>query len=101
MSKYFRAVTRLFAALLLILQIINNSHGQQIDATFTVRASRPQTLEIKGKFDQIAGIRHLTMLQEFAGIQGLADRVSDISLVDSSGDRVAFKKFQAGEFEAE
>ena len=41
------------------------------------------------------------MLQEFAGIQGLADRVSDISLVDSSGDRVAFKKFQAGEFEAE
>lgn len=101
MSKHFGAVSWLIAALLLILQLFNNSRAQSIDATFTVRASQPQILQIKGKFDRISGIRHFTLLREYAGIQDLAERATDISLVDPSGDRVAFKKFQPGEFEAE
>jgi hypothetical protein len=101
MSKHFGAAAWLFAALLLILQFYNNSLAQAIDATFTIRRSQPQILQIKGKLDQITGIRHLTLLREYAGIQDLAEKASDISLVDSTGDRVAFKKFQPGEYEAE
>lgn len=101
MSKHFGAAAWLFAALLLILQFYNNSPAQSIDAAFTIRASQPQTLQIKGKLDRITGVRHLVLLREYAGVQSLAERASDISLVDSNGDRVAFKKFQAGEFEAE
>ena len=101
MSKHFGAVTWLFAALLLILQFFNNSHAQVVHATLTIRASQPQTLQIKGNFDKATRIKHLTLLREYASTQDLAERASDISLVDSNGDRVAFKKFQAGEFEAE
>jgi hypothetical protein len=98
MSKEFKTLIAVFP---LILLFLNNCSGQQIEATITIRDVDPPVAEIRGKFTSPRADRHLSILREFGGFSGLADRVSDVSLESSDGQSVAFKQFLPGEYVAE
>jgi hypothetical protein len=95
MSKYFKAFLAIFPVILLVL---NNCSGQDIDASVTISAA---AAEVNGRFTSPRVDRHFSILREFAGFSGLADRVSDVRLENSDGKTVAFKQFVPGEYVAE
>ena len=97
MSKHFAAA---IWALPLILQIFNNCFGQDAELKVTVRSISPPTAEIRGRYVQSSANRNFSLLNEYAGFSGLADRVSDIRLEDEDGKPVAFKQFIPGEYVA-
>jgi len=99
MSKYFAA---LILALPLILQLFNNCRGQDIDVTIAVRSISPPVVEIHGRFAGTQPVsRNFAISREYAGITGLADRITNLHLEDSAEKSVAYKKFMSGEFVAD
>jgi len=95
MSKHFAAA---FLALLLILQIFNNCSAQETDVNITVRSISPPIAEIRGRQAQSSVQKNFSILRDYAGFSGLADRISDIRLEGKTGNPVAFKQFIAGEY---
>jgi len=95
MSKHFAAV---FLALPLILQIFNNCSAQETDVNITVRSISPPIAEIRGRQAQSSVQKNFSILRDYAGFSGLADRISDIRLEGKTGNPVAFKQFIAGEY---
>ena len=99
MSKHFTLFSLPVFAFLLILQLFNNSAGQDIEAVIRIDSTSLQTAEIQGRFT--AGARNFAVLRDYAGISGLAERISDIILEDQAGHSVAYKQFIPGEYVAE
>jgi hypothetical protein len=98
MSKHFAAA---LIALPLILQLFNNCFGQDADVTVSIRTATHPIAEIRGRQAKSSTDRNFSILREYAGFSGLADRVSDIRLEDAEGKPVAFKQFIPGEYVAE
>jgi len=98
MSKDFKALFPIFP---LILLILNNCSGQDIEAVIKFRDAASSVAEISGKFTSPRADKHLSILRDFGGFSGLADRISDVSLESSDGQTVAFKQFMPGEYVAE
>ena len=98
MSKYFKAFLTISP---LILLVFNNCSGQDIDASITIRDSASPVAEVSGRFISPQTDRHFSILREFAGFAGLAERISDVRLENSDGKTVAFKQFVPGEYVAD
>ena len=98
MSKDFKALFPIFP---LILLILNNCSGQDIEAVIKFRDAASSVAEISGKFTSPRADKHFSILRDFGGFSGLADRISDVSLESSDGQTVAFKQFMPGEYVAE
>jgi len=74
--------------------------GQDIDATLAVSSSSPATLQVKGRFVSLPA-RNLSLIRDYAGVSGLADRILGLRLENSRGESVAFKQLIPGEIVAE
>jgi hypothetical protein len=100
MSTHFPLFYAVVFAFLLILQLFNNCAGQDIEAVIRIDSSSPQTAVIKGRFTT-ASTQNFAFLHEYAGIPGLAERLSDLVLEDRAGHSVAYKQFIPGEYVAD
>lgn len=99
MSKYSTLILPFFLALPLILQLFNNCNGQDIDVVISIRSSTSTVAEISGRFSPTAKpTPNFSILREYAGFAGLAERVSDLSLEDAAGNPVAYRQHVPGEY---
>jgi len=97
MSTHSKALTPI---ILCVLLFARGSFAQDVHATLTVEASSPQVLHVKGEFTASTA-RNLSIIRDFAGISGLAERVSGVKLENSSRQTVAFKQPIPGEIVAD
>ena len=96
MSKAFLSFSLL--ALLTFSTILGR--GQGIEATIEIDFKSP-VVKVTGRHagrEQNTGRRNLGFLRSIAGINNLANRISDVRLLDSSGNPVPFRKFADGEY---
>jgi len=102
MSKRRVSFPLALIVLLQILQFVNNSNAQRLNARITI-ASGSTKAEISGQYSGIIrpNPRNLFFVDQYASIPGLAERISQLSLFDLEGKPVKHKRFMAGEYEAE
>lgn len=101
MSKFIRAFSFFLIAFLQILQFVNNSLSQDIAATIALEPSGGPVATVSGRvLSSGTTRRNLSFLRSRAGIENLADRISDLNLFDKDGKPVGYKKFFAGEYVA-
>jgi hypothetical protein len=103
MSKQIRVFYLTFSLAVLVLQIFTNASAQDIIATVKVDKRLPQAVEIIGRFSD-SGIkkrgRNLSFLLDYAGVQGLGGRISEVKLFGSDGHIVASRRMIDGEYVA-
>lgn len=83
----------------LVAVLANVFYGQAIDAEIKVGADG-NLIEVAANFPDAGDIRNLTFEREFAGVTGLADRISGIRAVGKDGREIDLKMFAPGEFVA-
>jgi hypothetical protein len=104
MSKTFRPFLLVFAVVIQILHLFNNSNAQSMSATITVYSDKQSIVHVEGKFGSDpsdGGIRNLSFLQEYAGISKLGERVSDVRLSAADGSAVKCRSLMPGEYLAD
>ena len=104
MSKTFRSFFMFLAACVAILHLFNNSDGQDIDVKIKISAGDPAIAEISGSFLSQKPRKNrlnLSFLNEYAGVSGLVNRISNVELSDRDGRPVVAKRFNAGEYLAD
>jgi hypothetical protein len=101
MSKVFRSIILVMACALLILQFFNKSAAQDMSVEVKIDAKSPATAIIKGRFAHSDARKNLSFLREYAGIDGLGDRISYLELETATSAKVAFKRLIPGEYLAE
>ena len=103
MSKTFRTIFPILAALVQILQFFTNSAAQDIDVRIKISADSPSNAEISGRFTSPKprrNPRNLSFLNEYAGVTALAERVSNVEIAHGDGRFITSKRFNAGEYVA-
>ena len=104
MSKQLPLFYLTLASVVWILQIFTQAAGQDVFATVKVDERLSQRVKITGTFTDSAqaGLgRNLSFLSEYAGIQGLGSRISEVSLFDGAGRAVANRRMIDGEYLAD
>ena len=102
MSKVFPPFLTTTLAVLLILQIFNKAAAQDITTEVRIDVETPATTTVKGRFPRLGShSRNLTFLREYAGIEGLGERISGLELRTDAEKTVAFKMLIPGEYLAE
>ena len=74
-------------------------YGQAIEAEIKVNSQR-NGVEVNGKFVDGGEKRNIAFEREFAGVSGLADRISELKFVDASGATIDYQAFTPGEYRA-
>lgn len=100
MSKPNHAFSLFLIAFLQILQFFTNAGAQDIEAKIKIEPQIGSIVSISGK-NPIGMQRNFSFLLSRAGIENLADRISEVSLFDKYGKSVTYKKFIAGEYVAD
>ena len=87
---------------MLILQIFNKAAAQDITAEVKIDAEMPTIANVKGRFlSSGTQYKNLSFLREYAGIEGLGERISGLELRNAADKTVAFKMLIPGEYLAE
>jgi hypothetical protein len=103
MSKHFRPFVLTVAAALM-LQAANRSAAQHVVATLEIDASKPTVVRVSGRYvpdRKRPAPAYLSFVEQYAGVSGLGERVSDVSMTDQKGDVLQYRAFQAGEYVTE
>ncbi|MEP7213136.1 MAG: hypothetical protein ABI791_08680 [Acidobacteriota bacterium] len=102
MSKLVRAFLSYFAAVLLILQIINNSNAQDVAATIKIDAARA-TADVSGTYlnDATPRKRNFYFASTAGGSSNLGERISNVKLSKADGSSVAVRQLIPGEYLAD
>ncbi|MFM9903298.1 MAG: hypothetical protein ACKVQJ_01870 [Pyrinomonadaceae bacterium] len=104
MSKKIRSIYPILAAAVLILQFFTNARAQDIEVRIRFLPDAPTTLEVEGKFlsgKSRKNLRNLSLMTEYAGVTGLAERVSNIGFADRDGNTLTNKRFNVSEYVAD
>lgn len=102
MSKVFPSFIPAILTVLLILQIFNKAAAQDVQIDIKIDAGSPATATIKGRFlPPGPQYKNLSFLHEYAGIEGLGERISGLELKNDADNKVAFRMLIPGEFLAE
>lgn len=101
MSKQIRKLSLTIAVCVIILQLFNNSSAQNLEANIKLESIESPILRVEGKFSENRTSENWTFLNSHAGTQNLGERISDFSLIDKAGSKVAVKKLISGEYLAE
>ena len=101
MSKTSRSFLQVFALLLLILHLFNNSNAQDIVTKITIDADEPTTAYVEGGFVDYRNDRNLSFVRDFGGSDGLAQRFSKVQLFVGKKSPVRSRKLMEGEYVAE
>lgn len=104
LSKTFRSICPVFAILLLILQFFTNSNGQDLDVIIKIVVDKRITAEISGTFApeiDRKNPRNLSLLNDYAGTTGLAERFSNVKIFDRTGKPIGQKRLTPAEIVSE
>ena len=80
------------------------ARAQTFEVNVKIDAGAPQTVVIEGEFlqpDAIVSSRNWTFLNSLAGVENLADRISDLNLSNKKSGNISVKKLAAGDFLAD
>ncbi len=97
MSKLRRVFAIIFLTGAQILLFLNNSYAKDIEATIMVESLSPPIISVRGRYLD-AEAKNLAFLREFAGIENLAERFTDVTVTDGEGRSIALKKLVPGEY---
>ncbi len=103
MSKKSLSISAVFAWFLLILQFFTFSAAQDIEIEIKIGDRGPATAEVEGRYLNPSlrkNARNLSFLNEYAGVSGLAERISDLGLADQGGTTLTSKRFGPGDYVA-
>lgn len=101
MSKKTRAILHISAVFVLILQFFTFALAQDVEVRIRFLPDVPTTVEVEGKFvsqTHRKNPRNFSLMTEYAGVTGLAERISNIGFADRDGKTLTNKRFNAGEF---
>jgi cell division protein FtsL len=99
MSKVFSSIIPVILTVLLILQIFNKAAAQDVQADIKIDTEASAAATIKGQFSSRSqDKKNFSLLREYAGTDGLGERVSDLKLETDNGRSVAFKMLLPGEY---
>jgi hypothetical protein len=91
------ALSRLLLAICGILVCAGAAAAQPLRARVTVVSLSPVRLRIEGEYP--GGAVQWSFLNTYGGLIGLADRIHDFSLADSTGGDIPVRKLGPGEFQ--
>ncbi len=99
MSKILAPIPTVLAAFLLILQFFTFVDGQDVQLTIKITAEAPFSADVKGTFGPYrkSSNDYLWLLDEYAGMSGLAKRFSFIQMLDDKGLPAARWELLGGE----
>lgn len=99
-SMRANTATRLIALAAVLVAVCSTfSYGQAIGAEIRVDA-KTNSIEVAGRFLDGGEIRNIAFEREFAGVSGLAERISQMRTLGANGKEVTSKAFAPGEFAA-
>ena len=101
MSKETLKFTRFLFAFLITLQIFTVGSAQDLEANITLTGGDTPSVRVEGRYLSNAkpgGRQNFALVQTAGGMQLSPDRVGDVSLSDSNGAAVTFKKLIPGEY---
>jgi predicted metalloprotease with PDZ domain len=104
MSKRSYLLPPAFAAAAILLLCPAFSWAQDLHASFKVDAASPKVLQVEGRFARPRPFereRTIRFLTDYAGVNGLALRISSLELRDVNGRSLAVRKIAEGEFAAD
>lgn len=104
MSKKTRAILQISAVFVLILQFFTFALAQDVEVRIRFLPDAPSTVEVEGTFvshKPRKNPRNLSLMTDYAGVTGLAERVSNIGFADRDGKTLTNKRFDAGEYVAD
>lgn len=90
---------RLILGVLLAVAPAVVSYGQTVEVEIKVNSQR-SGVEVLGKFVDGAEVRDISFERDFAGVSGLAERISGLKFFDDSGREIDYKTFIPGEYRA-
>ncbi len=104
MSKKTRAILQISAVFVLILQFFTLARAQDVEVRIRFLPDLPTTVEVEGKFISNKpgkNARNLSLMTQYGGVAGLAERLSNIGFADRDGKTLTNKRFRAGEYVAD
>lgn len=75
--------------------------AQTVEVRIAVDESRPAVAKVEGRFSADDRVSNLSFLTAYAGVDQLADRISDVRVADAEKKPVDIRKLQSGEYLAE
>lgn len=104
MSKKTRAILQISAVFVLILQFFTFTRAQDVEVHIRFLPDVPTTVEVEGRYASNKprkNPRNLSLISEYAGVTGLAERISNIGFGDRAGKTLTNKRFNPGEYVAD
>lgn len=104
MSKIIHSLVLFLAVGTVILQFFTNAGAQDIEASISFDAAKANLVRVEGEFTwprDAKPTRNLSFVQEYAGIKGLGERVSNLELKAADGTPVKYRRIQPGEYLAD
>jgi predicted metalloprotease with PDZ domain len=101
MSKRLKTIYYSAFVFALILQILNDSHAQTVQAKVKITESNAI---VEGSFidaNRTQNVTNFSFLKSYTNIENLGARISDVNLYDKNGQKVNYKKLADGEFLAD
>ncbi|MBK7393925.1 MAG: hypothetical protein IPI64_11605 [Chloracidobacterium sp.] len=89
---------------MLILQFFTFALAQDVEVRIRFLSDLPTTVEVEGKYasnQPRKNPRNFSLMTEYAGVTGLAERISNIGFADRDGKTLTNKRFNAGEYVAD
>ncbi|MBK8302097.1 MAG: hypothetical protein IPK98_01270 [Chloracidobacterium sp.] len=89
---------------MLILQFFTYARAQDVEVRIRFLADVPSMVEVEGEYvsnEPRKNPRNLSLMTEYAGVTGLAERVSNIGFADRDGKTLTNKRFNIGEYVAD
>jgi len=98
MRKILSPFLLVFLAFLLLLQIFTFAQAQDLDVTIKIDTDKAVLAKIQGAvLKKAKNPRNLSILNDYAGTSGLAERITNVRLTDADGKPIEFKRFNASE----
>ncbi len=104
MSKKTRAILHIPAVFVLILQFFTFAQAQDVEVSIRLLSDVPTTVEVEGKYvsnKPRKNPRNFSLMTEYAGVTGLAERISNIGFADRDGKTLTNKRLNPGEYVAD
>ncbi|MBV9216109.1 MAG: hypothetical protein JO053_08030 [Acidobacteria bacterium] len=101
MSKIIHRLALVLTVGTAILQFLTIAAGQDIEASISFDAAKPNLVHVEGKFIWPSGVKpslNLSFVTEYAGIKGLGDRISNVELKAPDGKPVSYLTVRPGDY---
>ena len=104
MSKLHKVFLFFFVIPVQILYLFDTSQAQAIEATITIESIKDAVAIVQGRYSDTESNlnrRNFSILRSSAGIENLADRISEVKLTGKNEGPIEHKRFIPGEYVAD